>query len=142
MMDRATQCGALLLDALAAIAIFSIGVLGNVALQAQALRHVHAAQCRSEAVGLVHALVGRMSAEDPATLAGRYDAQAGGEGYAAFSRQVLRLPGADRPGNAPEVRVEPGPAPASRKVSVAVRWQLPGEPAAHRYGAVAVFGAD
>jgi type IV pilus assembly protein PilV len=141
-MKNTTQRGALLLDALAAIAVFSIGVLGNVALQAQAIRHVHAAHCRSEAAHIVHALVGRMSAEDPATLAERYGAQAGGEGYAAFVRQVLRLPGAGLAGNAPDVRVEPGPAPASRRVTVVVHWQLPGEPAAHHYATTAVIGAN
>jgi len=141
-MKTATQRGALLLDALTAIAVFSIGVLGNVALQAQAIRHVHAAHCRTEAAHLVHALVGRMWAEDPATLAARYGTQAGGEGYAAFSRQVLRLPGAGLAGNTPDVRVEPGPTPSSRKVTVAVHWQLPGETAAHRYGTAAVIGAN
>lgn len=141
-MAPATQRGALLLDALTAIAVFSIGVLGNVGLQAQAIRHVHDAHCRSEAAGLVHALLGRMLAEDPATLAPRYDMQAGGSGYAAFSRLALRLPGADVTGNAPELRVEPGPVPSSRRVTVALRWQLPGEAAAHRYGATAVIGTN
>ncbi len=141
-MPAATQRGALLLDALTAIALFSIGVLGNVGMQAQAIRHVHGAHCRSEAADLVHAQIGRMRAEDPASLAARYDMQAGGSGYAAFSRLALRLPGADVPDNAPEIRVEPGPAPSSRRVTVAVRWQLPGEPTAHRYGATAVVGSN
>ena len=141
-MAPTTQRGALLLDALTAIAVFSIGVLGNVGLQAQAIRHVQGAHCRSEAAGLVHALLGRMLAEDPASLALRYDMRAGGSGYAAFSRLALRLPGADVPGNAPELRVEPGPVPSSRRVTVALRWQLPGEAEAHRYGAATVIGTN
>jgi type IV pilus assembly protein PilV len=138
----ARQRGMMLLEALIAIAVFSIGVLGNVALHAQAIRHVHAAQCRSEATHLVQALIGRMWAEDPAALAARYDATVGGDGYVEFARATRRLPGASTPGNAPDVRVEPGPAPSSRKVTVAVHWQLPGEPVAHRHGATAVIGQN
>jgi len=138
-MSMAMQRGALLLDALTAIAVFSIGVLGNVNLHAQAIRHVNDAHCRSEAAHLVQALVGRMWAEDPAVLAARYDTRAGGEGYAAFSRLAMRLPGAEIAGNAPEVHVEPGPTPSSRKVTVAVHWQWPGESTAHRYGTTAVI---
>lgn len=139
-LSAATQRGALLLESLTAIAVFSIGVLGNIALQAQAIRHVHAAHCRSEAAHLVQALVGRMWTDDPATLAARYDATAGGQGYVAFSSLALRLPGGNIAGNAPEVRIEPGPGPSSRRVTVAVHWQLPGETAAHRHGATAVIG--
>jgi type IV pilus assembly protein PilV len=139
-MSKATQRGALLLEALMAVAVFSIGVLGIVGLHAQAIRHVHAAHCRSEAAHLVQALIGRMWAEDPATLAARYDASADGEGYVAFSRLARRLPGADMTGNAPEVRIESGPVLSSRKVTVAVHWQLPGETAAHRHGTTAVIG--
>ncbi len=141
-MPIATQRGALLLDALAAAAVLSFGVLGTVSLHAQAIRHIQGAQYRSEAVRLAHALVGRMWTEDPALLAERYDDRAGGAGYAAFSRLTHRLPGAELPGNAPEVRVEPGPLPASRKVTIKVQWQLPGEPAAHRYGVTAVVSRN
>ena len=138
----ARQRGMMLLEALIAVAVFSIGVLGNVALHAQAMRHVHAAQCRSEATHLVQALIGRMWAEDPAALAARYDATVGGDGYVEFSRAARHLPGASIPGNAPDVRIEPGPAPSSRKVTVVVHWQFPGEPVAHRHGTAAVIGRN
>jgi len=141
-MAPAAQRGAVLLEALIAAAVFAFGVLGNVALCAQALRHVASAQCRGDAVLLAHALIGRMRAEDPGTLAARYDPRASGDGYAAFARLASRLPGADQPDNVPEVRVEPGPTPSSRKVTVAVRWQLPGEAIAHRYATTAVVGAN
>ena len=133
--------GALLLEALTALAVFSLGVLGNVALQAQAIRHVHDAESRSEAARLAQALVGRMWADDPATLDSRY-AAAGGAGYAAFARLARRLPGADVPGNAAEIRLEPGPVPGSRRVIVVLHWQLPGDAAAHRHGLTAVVGRN
>ena len=132
----------LLLEALSAIAVFSIGVLANVALLAQAFRQVNDAQYRSEAAALAHALIGRMWADNPATLAARYDAQTGGDGYTAFARLALRLPGAQIAGNAPEVRVESGPTATSRRVNVAVHWQMPGEPLAHHYRALAVIGQN
>ena len=138
----AAQRGMMLLESLIAIAIFSIGVLGNVALHAQVIRHVHAAQCRSEATHLVQSLIGRMATEDPTALAARYDSALGGDGYLEFARAAQRLPGAGRAGNAPEVRVDAGPAPSSRKVTVAVHWQLPGEPVAHRHGTAAVIGRN
>ena len=141
-MSPGTQRGALLLEALTAIAVFSIGILGIVALYAQAIRHVNDAQYRSEAAHLAHSLIGRMWADDPAALAVRYHAQNGGDGYAAFSRLALRLPGAEIPGNAPEVRVANGPSAGSRSVTVTVRWQLPGEPLAHHYGVSGVIGRN
>jgi len=97
-MSPGTQRGALLLEALTAIAVFSIGILGIVALYAQAIRHVNDAQYRSEAAHLAHSLIGRMWADDPAALAVRYHAQNGGDGYAAwhFACRAQRSP-ATRP---------------------------------------------
>jgi type IV pilus assembly protein PilV len=141
MAQASQQRGALLLDALIALAVCAVGVLGEVAVFAQAIRNVENAHCRSVAAELAQALVGRMWAEDPAALATHYDAQAGA-GYAGFVRELRRLPGADRPGNAPEIGVAAGAGPASRRVTIAVHWQLPGEPAAHRYGLVTVIGRN
>jgi len=74
-MAIATQRGALLLDALAAIAVVAIGVLGCVTLQAHAIRHVHAGPLpqRSRAPGA--GARGPDAGEDPAALAARYDAR-------------------------------------------------------------------
>jgi len=80
-----------------------------------------------------------MSAEDPASLPARYDATTGGDGYAAFSRLALRLPGAGLAGNAPEVRIENGPCvepQGDRRRALAIA----GERAAHRHGTTAVIG--
>jgi type IV pilus assembly protein PilV len=131
--------GAFVVEALTAIAVFSVGVLGNVALQAQAIRHLDDAHNRSEAAHLAQALVGRMWGEDPAGIAARY-AQPDGTGYAAFARLARRLPGAHIAGNAAEIRVEPGPGAGSRQVTVVLHWQLPGEAAPHRHSLTAVVG--
>ena len=136
------QAGALVLEALTAIAVFSIGVLGTLALHARSIGHIDDARYREEATRLAVSLIGTMRAEDPATLATRYDREGGGDGYAAFARLARRLPGADLDGNAPDVRVASGPSAASRTVSVTVHWQRPGTPSRHRYAATAVIARN
>ena len=129
-----------MLEALAAVAVFSIGVLGTLALQAQAMKNVDAARYRAEAASLVQTLIATMATADAATLDARYASS--GEGYAAFARLTRRLPGADRPGNAPIVQVEAGPSSASRRVTITLRWQLPADRASRRYDVSAVIGRD
>ena len=134
------QDGALVLEALIAVAVFSIGVLGTLALHARSIGHIDDARYRGEAARLAHALIGTMWTEDPASLAARYDADRAGNGYESFARLAHRLPGADIPANAPEVRVGDGPSATSRTVSVTVHWQRPGTAARHHYVATAVIG--
>jgi type IV pilus assembly protein PilV len=130
------------LEALTAVAVFSIGVLGIVALHARSMAHIDNARYREEAARLAISLVATMWAEDPAALAARYDRAGGGAGYADFSRRVRRLPGADVEANAPDVQVAGGPSAASRTVSVTVHWQRPGAPARHHYAATAVIARN
>jgi type IV pilus assembly protein PilV len=134
--------GALLLEALTAIAIFSVGVLGTVAISAQSMGHIDAARYRGEAARLALSQLAAMAAEDPALLAERYDSERGGAGHAAFARLAQRLPGASVAGNAPSVRVTSGPSLASRSVTVTLRWQMPGTAIAHRYAATGVIGRN
>jgi type IV pilus assembly protein PilV len=132
----------LLLEALTALLLFSIGVLGTVGLQAHTIRHVNDAHHRGEAAHLAQTLIARMWADDPRTLADRYDSRRDGEGYRQFAVLALRLPGASLAGNAPAVEVGVGPSAASQTVSVTVRWQLPGETLPHRYSVSAVIGRN
>ena len=136
--DRRRVRGGFLLEALVAAAVFGIGVLGTVAFHAAALREIDAARDRTEAVDLTLGLFARMWAEDPATLEARY--AAGGDGYAAFARLVRRLPGGEHAGNAPTIRVTPGPSGRSRTVTATVNWQRPDSRGAHRFAATAVVG--
>jgi type IV pilus assembly protein PilV len=136
------QRGGLLLEALIGLAVFSIGVLGIVALHAQSVRHLNDARNRDDAAHLAQSLIASMWAEDPATLAEHYDQERGGDGYVRFARLARRLPGTDLAGNAPDVRVTGGPSAASRAVSVAVHWQMPGDPIGHRYAITAVIGRN
>jgi type IV pilus assembly protein PilV len=145
--SRKAQRGLMLLEVLVAVMVFSIGILGIVGLQAASIRHVNDAQYRGEAIFLANALVSQMWADDrtatnPTYLDATYGDSGSGTGYAAFKEMVRRLPGADLSGNAPVVKVAPGPTPTSNVVTVTVFWQLPGEQAAHNFSTSAVIGRN
>jgi type IV pilus assembly protein PilV len=139
---RALQRGLLLIEALTAILLFSAGVLGTIALHAQAIRHIDEAQSRGEAIHLADSLIARMWADDPGSLAERYASAPGGPGFREFSTLALRLPGAAMQGNGPEVRVVAGPSASSRTVTVTLHWQMPGDAQSHRYAASATIGRN
>ncbi len=65
---RNSQSGAMLLEALIAILIFSLGILAIIGLQAQSIRNSAEAKYRSDASYLANQLIGRMWA-DRANLA-------------------------------------------------------------------------
>jgi len=141
------QRGLMLLEVLIAVMVFSIGILGIVGLQAASIRHVNDAQYRGEAIFLANALVSQMwaddrTAADPSYLDATYGDSGSGAGYAAFKEMVTRLPGAHLSGNAPAVKVAPGPTTTSSVVTVTVFWQLPGEQAAHNFSTSAVIGRN
>ena len=133
------QAGAMLLEALIAVLIFSFGILGIVALQAQSIRHVNDAQYRGEAIYLASSLIGRMWADNRKNLDSYYGSTSG-DGYKAFKDAVARLPGTTLSGNEPTVTVVAGPSTTSSNVTVTVRWQLPGDSTPHNYQTTAVVG--
>lgn len=107
------QHGALLLEALIGILIFSIGILALVAMQATAISQVTDARYRTEAAYLADRFIGNLWANkgtNISTLA------------AAWTSEVSSstvLPNASGT-NAPTVVV------AGNRVTVTVRWQAPG----------------
>lgn len=144
---RAGQRGVMLIETLIAVLLFSLGVLGIVALQAQSTRHVGDAQYRGEAVFLANTLVSQMWVDDRTSsdltyLDTTYGHAGGGTGYVAFKEMVRTLPGADLSTNAPRVSVAPGPVTTSSVVTITVFWQSPGEPSPHNYSTTAVIGRN
>ena len=139
MASRNGARGAFFIEALVALAVLSLGVLGTVALLASSLRAIEGARSRHDASALAYALVERMRAENPATLASRYGS--GGDAWNEFARLARRLPGSHLPGNEPTVTVAAGPTAESRRVSVAVHWQMPGDARVHGDRIDAVVGA-
>ncbi|MDD5176745.1 MAG: pilus assembly protein PilV [Sterolibacterium sp.] len=146
------QTGSMLLEALIAILIFSMGILAIVGMQAAAVKASSDAKYRSDASMVANQLIGQMWAGDrtPATMQTNYQgsAGAGGAAYTAWLADVqAALPGAAA--NPPTVTVSlvvtnlptnPVTTVTTSLVTVTVRWLAPGEPGTatpHSYTVVA-----
>lgn len=141
------QRGAFLLESLIGILIFSLGVLGIVGLQAQAIRFTNDAEYRAEAVYLANSLISQMWADDRATLKNNYDSVVNGPKYVAFVADVQNgMTGAVFPSN-PVVKVDTADLPpavtkTSSVVQVQILWQLPGDSTVHNYITTGVIGQN
>lgn len=93
------QAGVLLLEALIAILIFSLGILSLVALQATSIQLTSDAKYRTDATLLANRLIGRMWAGDrnATTLQTNYDSTLAGPQFVAWRDNEVRgidgLPG-------------------------------------------------
>jgi type IV pilus assembly protein PilV len=154
------QSGVMLIEALIAILIFSVGVLGIIGLQGSAVKVSTDAKYRSEAALLANELIGRMwaSNRDQATLQAAYASATNGAAYqqwawigsvaatpgtqaAPAQGTVLRtLPGAVA--NPPTVVIAPsvGTILPTSQVTITIFWQVPGEAAIHNYMTMAQIG--
>lgn len=133
----------MLLEALIAILIFSIGILGIVKLQATAIQQSSAAEYRVIAAMMANDVISQMWASDktPATLETNFES---GAPYTAWRSKVIAsgLPGVSATQNAPTISVTSVPAGvtggvASNQVTVTVFWQAPNESTAHNFTAIA-----
>jgi type IV pilus assembly protein PilV len=138
------QRGAFLLEALVAILIFAFGILGIVGLQAQAIRNTNDLQFRSEAIHIANAAVGRMWTMNRTQIKASFegDKGTGGDAYYTLCSDAKRLPGTEDDNNTPTVTVEDGPTSFSQRVTIVVRWQLPGEATPHNYTTTVVVGQN
>ena len=147
---RRAQQGAFLLESLIGILIFSLGILGIVGLQAQAIRFTNDSEYRAEAVYLANSLISKMWSDKRDTLRTNYDSVVGGPQYLLFKADVLsRLPGASSIAGHPVVKVDvtDGTLPlavtkTSSVVQVQISWQMPGEPTPHSYITTGVVGQN
>jgi type IV pilus assembly protein PilV len=140
--SRRLQRGGFLLEALVALLIFSFGVVAVIGLHGRAVQHVNEAQYRAEASSLAQATIAAMRTSDPATLAARYDAAAGGSDYRALLDQTKRLPGVTDRRNAPDVTISAGPSDTSREVRLIVYWEVAGNSTVHRHAVSAVVAGN
>lgn len=163
MTTLRTQRGGFLLEALVGILIFTLGVLGLVALQARAVSYSSDAMFRGEAAYLANAHISKMWAHARATLTPRFDT-AGQAEFDAFQQEVFaRLPGASAIAGNPAVTIVQPPLNAgmvdpdpdmtnitlganSTRVTVVVQWQVPGPegtPAVvHNYTMTSLLGRN
>lgn len=135
--------GSFLLEALVAILIVALGVLGCVGLMARSMQDVDDAKFRGEAAYLANSMLGQMWLDDRtlANLKAKYGS-AGGAGFDEFASLVSqRLPNA----SLKSVDVVAGPTPTSSTVTVTITWHLPGDKAGmpdHQHIANATIGAN
>lgn len=129
--------GFVLIEALIAILIFSIGILGVVGLQATSVQQSTEARYRAEAAMLADQLIGTMWASNrvASNLQAEFDSDCTGacSGYNAWVGKVAAtLPGVSLTSTTkPEVQVSP-----EGVVNVSVFWKAPWEGAGadrHRY---------
>ncbi len=134
------QKGLMLIEALVAILIFSMGVIAMMGLQAASVKLSSDAKYRSDANLLANELIGQMWASDrtPATLITNFQGGAGANG-AIYNNWVAdvaaALPGVNGvAANQPIVTVTqvPPTPPAtstSDQVTITIFWKSPNEPA-------------
>jgi len=158
------QSGVMLIEALIALLIFAIGILGIVGLQAAATTASSDAKYRSEAALIANELIGQMWVSDrtPATLLAAFSSPVGaipaGPGYTAWAwvgtntaspgtqtapalgTVLERLPGAIS--NPPTVAIvqDSTTIVPTNVVTVTVFWQSPNDTTLHNYVAVAQIG--
>lgn len=152
-LARTRQHGGFLLEALVGILIFTLGVLGLLALQARAVTYTSDATYRAEAAFLANDFVARMWGQSHANIVANFSA--GNTEYNQLQAEVERLlPGATNfdPNPAVEIIQPAGGAgmadargdgsgitlsPTGTLVTVTIQWQPPGPdgvPApAHQY---------
>jgi type IV pilus assembly protein PilV len=134
---RRVQGGIALLEALIAILVFSIGVLGVVGLQARSVQGLSEAGLRSQAVQHANELIAEMWLTDPGLRANLYNSAGAGSRYTYWLSRVTSgsrlLPGADA--NPPIVVVNtvqqplvvsPGESFSYSDVTITIRWLPPG----------------
>lgn len=128
----------MLLEALIAILIFSMGILAVVGMQAAAVKASSDAKYRSDASLLANELIAQMWVSNRTTanaLQTNFSSPSG-PFYTAWRANVqASLPGITEAVNLPTVNVA-----ANGTVTIGIFWKLPSEPAgmaAHTYVAVA-----
>ncbi|MBS1230995.1 MAG: hypothetical protein H6R17_4272 [Proteobacteria bacterium] len=138
------QTGIMLLEALIAILIFSLGILALVALQATSIKLTGDAKYRTDATLLANRLIGQMwvASGNLAALKADFEPPSGaacsgsvssGAAYCAWLADVSAgsgLPGVVATGTAPTlpqvtVDLTPTAAPTSAQVTITLFWRTP-----------------
>lgn len=147
--------GGMLLEALVAILVIAVGILGLIGLQSRALGYVDESGYRSNAVYLAGAYAAELWAVGAAGVNeddDRYSDQATAPDspYGKFKQRVINeLPRAEKAGEIagggnPVVDIQALPE-GGTSVAIEIRWLMPSDPdddetAVHRYRQVTVLG--
>lgn len=136
------QAGSMVLEALIAILIFSMGILAIVGLQAASIRQAADAKYRTDASLVANQLIGQMWADRLSPTFGASYATGGSKFTQWASNEVqANLPGVAA--NMPTVTVTAnttvgatGNTSTTSLVTIRVSWQAPNDNVAHRFDAV------
>ena len=131
------QCGAHLLEALIAIAIFSFAILGLVGVLAHSIRATHDARLRTEAAQFAHAMIAEMWTTPATEVEARF--ATGGPALFAWKTRIASL--------LPEATTTvdfagPSLSTRSRSAIVTIGWHMPGSAEQHRYVTSAEIGRN
>ncbi|GLQ91230.1 hypothetical protein [Dyella acidisoli] len=148
-----TQRGIVLIDALVAIVIFSVGILGMVALQGSAIEMTGSSNYRINAALLTDQVIAQMWATTPSQLATLYQGKqgSGGTSYVTWFTNADCstkpsvtgcLPGIKT--NPPTITVTPETFSDSSNtqylVTVTLYWQAPSDNSVHQYVSTTAIG--
>lgn len=128
----ANQHGIVLLEALVALLIFSVGVLGLIGLQAASVKQAAAAEYRSTAVQQANDLISRMWVSDRTDAILQAQFASTGDGYKAWTAAWANaLPGGDVV-DPPTVTITSQDKGATATlgtnlVSITINWKAPGD---------------
>lgn len=132
----------MLLEALIAILIFSVGILGIVKLQAAAIQQSSAAEYRTIASMMANDVISQMWVSDKTTLNANF-ATGSGTPYTQWRSKVIAsgLPGISTTQYAPTIAITSVAGgtggTASNRAVVTVFWKAPHETTAHNFTAIA-----
>lgn len=137
--EATSQRGAILLEGLIAILIFSMGILAIVGLQAAAIKTVSDSQYRLEASFLANRLIAEMWSNTDAINSFKLPGGAA-PALATWLAEVNgRLPGALT--NQPTVTVA-GDAATGYTITLRVNWQAAGESTPHNFTTISYINAN
>ena len=119
-----SQQGVMLLEALVAILIFTIGIIAVMGMQAASISQVSAAKYRTDASYLANQIIGRMWVDQPNLAA---YVNVGSPGRAAWDNVVAQT----LPSGQGVITL------AGRQVTVTIQWRQPSDIVVRKYVAVA-----
>lgn len=145
------QRGFMMVEALVAILVFSLGILGVVGMQARSVQMMSEATLRAQAAQHASELIAEMWTVDPSALGTLFSSNPAGARYTQWRSRVdsgsTALPGAaSLPPEVTVATVQVAYPPTlafgnqtATTVTVTVRWQSPGAAAASSYTTTAMI---
>jgi type IV pilus assembly protein PilV len=125
------------MEALIAILVFSVGILGLVGILGTSVRATNDARYRSEAANLANAMVAEMWTMSATQMSVEFSSD--GTKLEAYKTEAANL----LPNAKATVDLgQPGLSSQSRTVVVTISWKLPGSSEEHRYVTSAQIGKN